>query len=1069
MRSASPRGTPGLDYGEYVEERARGFTGREWALARIDRWVGQDGPRTFLLTGEPGSGKTALASRLLQVSRGQAGAGSGLPRLRSGFLSAVHFCSARAQSWISPRTFTESISLQLARYPAFARALAERAGDRRVEITVEQHDIAADAVTGVSIQRLDLSGIAPEDGFVRMVREPLEVLLAAEPELRICILIDALDEALLYSGPVGIVSLLAHTADLSDRVRFLLTSRPDEKVENAFRDAEALYLSAEEFTSENHDDVHRFVAGRLRSDAQLAAAVDATGEGALQGVTDAITERASGNFQYARFFLDAVAEGTRTLLDVDGLPAGLNALYFDSLQRVVVRGGESWATAYAPLMGVLSVAQESLTLSQLKALSGQVDPGFWEHRGELRQFIESSGTEADGGPRYRLYHQSLADFLRNPVLRIAGKELANTFYLLPREWHGRIADYYLRQFTGYWSDCDDEYGSRFVATHLLESSRECDRLERHRRTAQLVELVTDLEFQSAHQLHLEDLPALQRDLERAVESAATDRHPEAVPLVVEAALSLATVRRRYLRPEELFALAKEGGLAAAEHRLSLYAVELEWRQAILLILAWLATPANPAAAAELLARVVAEGVSPPLELLRTRIEADLQEAPLAALPSLPPPPDRSFVAAILERMGVGNRIGIEPLAIEGLEGVDSNPDSAPAYLAEQDGPVLVSFAATEPVEGTRSFRDYVAIHAANHYLHYRNRSLWMLIAPVLLHPDGAWVRERLVELAQAALADARIDFRDGLPLALEALRTHAAPAAPEESPDLDPWAHELRRLAVQAEVRALLLDDRVGAVELIQRALALPYGFAGFRATACLSLAEASSICDPTNAPAIPGILELALQAAHNIQDHVLCARATSRVNAMRAGWWPVPAATAAAFIASSDAPEFAALHRVGEDYRFRADSPHRLHLPEWARSAATLESIARLYERARTLVLQMNPAIGGADASLPPGTTVNIPDPEFIPLLAARFAAEALTAAELTPRARTEWIQALVPRAAANPTALDLVLTRLLLAARPTDAGVLARLIASVQRHVTELADTPASEIPLPPRGVPA
>jgi hypothetical protein len=1089
---------PILDYQPYVDDRVRGFTGREWAFARIDRWLGGEGPRFFLLTGEPGSGKSALASRLFQISRGQSPAGDGMAHLKTDFLSAAHFCSARAQSWITPHTFTESLSLQLARYPVFARSLLEHAGDRQVRIVVRQEvGHAEGGVAGVVIERLDLSGIAPEDGFVRAVREPLEALLDQERDLRICILVDGLDEALLYSGRVGIVSLISRTADLPKRVRFLLTSRPDDRVENAFREAEALYMSGEEFTAQNREDVRRYVTGRLKSDAKLAPAVAPLDAAAIDSVTDGVTGRAGGNFQYARFFLDAVAGGLRKLLDFEGLPAGLNGLYSDSLQRVVRPGAADWTTAYAPLMGVLSVAQESLSLAQLQSLSGQADADFWKHLSDLRQFIEVVRPDPGGDARYRLYHQSLTDFLRLAVLRVDGKELNNSFYLPPRAWHERIGDYFLSQYAGYWSDCVDLYGFRFVATHLAEAARTGDRLMRHRRIAQLAGLVTDLEFQAAHQKYLDDLPALQRDLERALRSVATDHHPEAVPLAVETAMSLTAARRRYLRPEELFELARAGKLPAAERRLALYGPELEWRQAILLLLAWLAVPTDRAAAQDLCDRVMAEGVAPPLDLLAARLDADLTGVP-AALPPLPPPPDLPFVTAILDRIGGGgeNVTGIEPLALQAqtVEAIHMDADSVPAYLAEMDGPPLVAFAALDPVQNTRFLRDYISIHAANHYLHYRNRSLWALVAPVLLHPDPTWSREMLVELAQAALTDTRIDFREGLSLALQALHDKAGnpgatPFRPqveqaEEEADAiltgnrgggDPWGHVLRRLAVLAEIHALALSDRPRAAELFGRARALPFGFAGFRAPACMALAEAASICLPESPGAVTDALDQALRAAHNVQDYVLCARATSRVNAVMLRWWKTPpdrlaiVAAVERLIAAPGGAECAAVHTIGETYPFRVDTPHRLRIPDWARHAASLDDLVRLYQRARTLVMQLNPETGCDVASpLPAGKVVDVPDPEFTPLLAARLAAEALTSPSLPARGRVELIQLLVPLAVANPTALDLVLTRLVLAALPSDPATLERLCGSVQRHVEDPQESPKWEIPLPPPGVP-
>jgi hypothetical protein len=82
------------------------------------------------------------------------------------------------------------------------------------------------------------------------------------------------------------------------------------------------------------------------------------------------------------------------------------------------------------------------------------------------------------------------------------------------------------------------------------------------------------------------------------------------------------------------------------------------------------------------------------------------------------------------------------------------------------------------------------------------------------------------------------------------------------------------------------------------------------------------------------------------------------------------------------------------------------------------------------------------ADAPLNPDQTplVPVPDPEFAPLLAARCAAEVLVS-EPHRDERMRLIQRLIPIAAANPTTLDTVLARLLLAAHPVPVPILDRL----------------------------
>ena len=123
----------------------------------------------------------------------------------------------------------------------------------------------------------------------------------------------------------------------------------------------------------------------------------------------------------------------------------------------------------------------------------------------------------------------------------------------------------------------------------------------------------------------------------------------------------------------------------------------------------------------------------------------------------------------------------------------------------------------------------------------------------------------------------------------------------------------------------------------------------------------------------------------------------------------------------------------VGESYEGRR--PGGMPRPETANTARSLARLAELYHRALADLLRLNHGNGWqAETPLPDGTEVRIPDRGLAPLLAARFAAAVLVDPTLNAPQRIEAIQALVPVAAANPTALDTVLARLLLAARPAD-----------------------------------
>jgi hypothetical protein len=434
-----------IDFSRYIKERTRNFTGREWVFQAIQAWLGDSHKqRFFLLTGDPGSGKTAIAARLAQFSQGDISPPDGCHLLVPNVLSALHFCSARDRRWINPTVFAKSLALQLgARYQPFAEALVEKREDRRISIeaTLSATNITGGQMVGYLIDKLNLSTPSSEDAFTRVVREPLEVLLGKEPEKQVIVMVDALDEALTYSGDMNIVSLLAQVEYLPPGARFILTSRKVEEIERAFlRNASRFFLSDERFNAQNQADIDQFVEGQLLPNEKLATNVNTLLPEEVENLRAEVTKKATGNFLYVRFLLDAIAGGQRSLTQLEGLPEGLDALYFDSLERVVKLGKRSWHDEYAPLISVLSVVQESVTQTQLAALTGQLKSDIWGYLGDVQQFLEQGVVGVkDGEKRYRLYHHSFVDFLNQQWLVVDHTELQNPFYCSTKEWHKKVA------------------------------------------------------------------------------------------------------------------------------------------------------------------------------------------------------------------------------------------------------------------------------------------------------------------------------------------------------------------------------------------------------------------------------------------------------------------------------------------------------------------------------------------------------------------------------------------------------------------------------------------------------
>jgi len=154
-----------IDFSDYIADRTKDFTGREWVFTEIDRWLANpEGPSFFVTPGEPGIGKSAIAARLTQVRN----------------LAAYHFCIARQVDTTDPLTFVRSLSLQLADHcQHFAQVLAQ-VGHSQINVIKVSQKVAQVAsggeVKGVVIQNLILGNRGTQGAFVQTVLTPLNVV-----------------------------------------------------------------------------------------------------------------------------------------------------------------------------------------------------------------------------------------------------------------------------------------------------------------------------------------------------------------------------------------------------------------------------------------------------------------------------------------------------------------------------------------------------------------------------------------------------------------------------------------------------------------------------------------------------------------------------------------------------------------------------------------------------------------------------------------------------------------------------------------------------------------------------
>jgi len=424
------------------------FTGRTWLLPQLLKWLEQTEDRMFMLTGEPGTGKSMIIAWLAGAGPlpGDAGARAQLKQICS-LVKATHFCVATSGS-VSPTNFAENVANQLTHnVPGFSDALAATLEDRVRISTVQQIGKMepGSSATGMYIENLDLGGLGEELSFEQALHKPLRKLCTNGYNKPILLLVDALDEAITYTGKIDLVQLLKKLSDLPQNVRFLVTTRPDPRVLKFYNKIKPLDLLEE--TPKDVDDVRLYACERL---AELEYEP-------RNKLADRIAQAAQGIFLYAHLVINDLLARLPEIPDLDAisLPSGLSGLYHDFLNRELGSDENRWYEIFEPLLGLIAVAQgDGLNRDQIECM---IDKDVRKALRVCKQYL--TGNLPDGP--FRPFHQSFADFLLRDEKNV-------DYHINAIQMHRQIAEYYLKKYGKQWKNCDP-YGLHYLPTHQIQA------------------------------------------------------------------------------------------------------------------------------------------------------------------------------------------------------------------------------------------------------------------------------------------------------------------------------------------------------------------------------------------------------------------------------------------------------------------------------------------------------------------------------------------------------------------------------------------------------------------------
>jgi len=348
-----------VDQSTYMESKSRDFVGREWVFKEIHGFFEKSSHGYFFLAGDPGIGKSAIASQFVKTE------------------GCVHHFNIRAQSVNNYDCFAANVCAQLT-----------------AAFDLPQEDI------------IDNIG---NPGFLEWLLKQVSSRLKSDE--RCVIVVDALDEV-EKSPSMDNANPLHLPISLPAGIYIVATMRPKEaQLVRPLVDCESRDLTIEHDDGKNMADVRLFLGGSL---AKQGIKDYCASHGLRDGdFVELMAERSEGNFMYLRYVLPEVERGVYKTLDLEGLPGGLSRYYEDHWSRMRGLNEDAWFEYKLPVLVVLAAALEPISSEFIFHVTGikraRIAAVLAEWAPFLHRDIVRVGLERQY--RYSLYHASFLEFV----------------------------------------------------------------------------------------------------------------------------------------------------------------------------------------------------------------------------------------------------------------------------------------------------------------------------------------------------------------------------------------------------------------------------------------------------------------------------------------------------------------------------------------------------------------------------------------------------------------------------------------------------------------------------------
>ena len=373
-----------FDFSSYLAYKSEGFVGRKWFFLELEN-IFEESPSTagVLVTGEPGSGKSALMSQLI--------------------------CSPFSSLLIHENT----IGYHLCEYSEKGK----RNGARFVRNLVDQIAVKlpkySEHVKNNERLRMELDTRCHKDPtscFFTAIVGPLRKL--EQPNMLQFIVIDALDECFESDAKTSEILgiLTSKILAFPKWLKIIFTSRNLTSVTSRIPQVVnrmPLYAADERNVNDLRFYVSRFMSQNSHFTGRLLTAMDYSSRTkSIKNFMDEIITRAEGNFLYVKTTLQYMND-TGGMVDFYSLPTSLFDLYNIFFDRQFSTAG------FAPfrfLFEVLLAAYSPLQAQHVEEiLKSEYEAGDFAKRTEQVSCFLRFGQDGT----IRIYHQSFAEWLTN--------------------------------------------------------------------------------------------------------------------------------------------------------------------------------------------------------------------------------------------------------------------------------------------------------------------------------------------------------------------------------------------------------------------------------------------------------------------------------------------------------------------------------------------------------------------------------------------------------------------------------------------------------------------------------